>query len=131
MSIAKAHDVACPECGAPMKLRETAKFKWANGENRLFYGCSRFPACKGAHGAHPSGAPLGTPADATTKQARMRAHEAFDQLWKPMGARLTQDEAYLQMQSWMGLKSSEAHISKFNTEQCDALVKHVEESRNR
>lgn len=128
-TIAKAHDVICPECGAKMVLRETTKFKWNNGENRLFYGCSRFPACKGTHGAHPGGAPLGTPADAATKQARMRAHAAFDLLWKPIGARLTQDEAYLWMQSKMGMKSSEAHIGKFNAEQCESLISHVNQDK--
>lgn len=126
MTIAKSHDVKCPECGSKMILRETTKFKWDNGENRLFYGCVRWPACRGTHGAHPNGAPLGTPADSETKQARIRAHAAFDQLWKPARARMTQDEAYLWMQSKMGLKSSEAHIGKFNIEQCDTLVRHVE-----
>jgi len=124
--IAKAHILNCPECGAGMTLRSTSKFKHANGDDRLFYGCSRWPACKGTHGAHPSGAPLGTPATGDTKKARITAHAAFDRLWKPLGARLTRDEAYLWMQSKMGLRSDEAHIGGFNAEQCAQLIQHVE-----
>lgn len=41
----KINDIPmCPKCGAPMKLRTAS-----TGENkgRQFYGCSRFPKCKG------------------------------------------------------------------------------------
>jgi ssDNA-binding Zn-finger/Zn-ribbon topoisomerase 1 len=64
----------CPDCGAMMSLR-ASKFG-------LFYGCSMFPQCRATHGAHPWGAPLGIPAKRDTKMARIRAHAAFDRLWK-------------------------------------------------
>lgn len=124
MTIAKQHDVTCT-CGAKMILRETSKYKWNNGQNRLFYGCSMFPKCKGTHGAHPNGEPLGTPADTKTKAARMVAHASFDLLWKPMKAPLTRDEAYLWMQSKLGMTSDQAHIGKFTVEQCESLCKAV------
>jgi hypothetical protein len=65
----------CPECGERMVLRAS--------RYGLFYGCERFPLCNAAHGAHrDTGKPLGVPADAETKRARIRAHDAFDTLWK-------------------------------------------------
>lgn len=42
-----AHDVRCGDCGAAMALRA--------GRFRPFYSCTRYPACRGAHGAHPAG----------------------------------------------------------------------------
>ena len=60
--------LACPECAAPMELRPS-RF----GQ---FYGCTRWPACDGTHGAHPNGSPLGTPANRATKDARIEALDA-------------------------------------------------------
>jgi DNA topoisomerase-1 len=40
--------VACPECGAPMKLRERRR-----GPAGYFLGCSKYPKCKGACEAPP------------------------------------------------------------------------------
>ena len=73
--------VECADCGAPMKLRETDKYKYGNGKPRKFYGCSRFPDCKGTHGAHPDGKPLGIPADVETKVARNNLHKVMEAIW--------------------------------------------------
>lgn len=85
----------------------------------LFYGCVEFPNCKAAHGAHPDGKPLGTPADQATKKARIRAHDSFDQLWKDK--HMTRGEAYVWMQEAMDMTEDEAHIGKFTSDQCDEL----------
>lgn len=65
----------CPEkCGGTMVLRDSRRGP--------FYGCSRHPWCDATHGAHPNGAPLGTPANRETKAARIAVHAVFDQLWQ-------------------------------------------------
>jgi ssDNA-binding Zn-finger/Zn-ribbon topoisomerase 1 len=104
-------DHPCPECGEFMILRES--------KYGLFYGCTGFPECVAAHGAHKDGRPLGTPADKKTKQARIRAHDVFDQLWKDR--HMSRNAAYEWMQDAMGLSEDEAHIGKFTEEQCDEL----------
>jgi hypothetical protein len=87
----------------------------------LFYGCERFPLCNAAHGAHrDTGKPLGVPADAETKRARIRAHDAFDTLWKT--GRMTRPEAYRWMQSTLGLRKDEAHVGMFDTTTCERLI---------
>jgi len=117
----QAEAVICPDCGSRMVLRETQKFRYANsGEPRKFWGCSRFPACRATHGAHPDGRPLGIPGDAATKKARMEAHDAFDSLWK--SGRMTRHQAYRAMQDLMGMSVNEAHIGRFTREQCSKLV---------
>ncbi|HEX5095214.1 MAG TPA: zinc-finger-containing protein [Acidimicrobiia bacterium] len=67
-------DLACPDCAAPMELA-------IGYGGRQYYRCERYPDCHGAHGAHPDGSPMGEPADARTRQARILAHEALDKLW--------------------------------------------------
>ena len=106
-------EVRCGECGASMVIRTSRYGK--------FWGCSTFPKCKGTHGAHEDGRPLGIPADQETKQARIKAHEAFDALWKSM-RKVTRSEAYQWLQHTMGLSKDEAHIGRFTREQCVHLV---------
>lgn len=110
------HDLSCPYCGAKMTLRFTVKF------NRAFYGCSEWPRtkCEGVHGCHPSGAPLGIPATKEVKAARIRAHDAFDKLWKD--GHMERGTAYRWMREAMGLSKRDAHIGRFDAEQCERLV---------
>lgn len=115
----------CPDCGSPMKLRETKKFQWRNGHNRMFYGCSRFPDCRGIRPSHPDGTPYGKPADKETKGWRIKAHAAFDKLWKEWGYK--RPEAYILLQTMMGMSAKDAHISLFTSEDCQKLIKKIEQ----
>lgn len=103
-----------------MILKETKRFTYLNGQPRKFYACPRFPRCKATHGAHPNGEPMGIPADTETKQARMQAHDAFDQLWK--SGKMGRRSAYKVMQDVMGMSKDEAHIGRFNRDQCLLLI---------
>ena len=89
----------------------------------LFYGCNRFPACKGSHSAHQeTGEPMGVPANQTTKRWRRRAHKVFDLLWSSGCAVMSRDRAYKFMQEEMGLSVRDAHISRLSSEECQALI---------
>jgi ssDNA-binding Zn-finger/Zn-ribbon topoisomerase 1 len=108
--------IACAECGAPMELR-TSRFG-------PFYGCSQFPKCRGTHGAHSDGRPLGKPATAEVREARVQAHERFDMLWK--NKYMDRSAAYLWMRSVMCLTKDEAHIGNFDKAQCLQLIEAVD-----
>ena len=110
-------DLKCGECGAQMVLRKSKKYKTP------FYGCSRFPECRGAHGAHPDGRPKGVPADRKTNEARARAHAIFDRIWTQQ--RMTRHQAYAWMSRAMGLSADAAHIGNFTLEQCGRLIELV------
>ena len=113
-------ELICPECGAPLKLK---KSKYG-----VDYACTRrdTDGCKGSHGAHPDGTPLGVPADQRTKRLRMVAHNAFDPLWKGERASFaSRGEAYLWMQITMGMNKHEAHISRFGRDDCKKLVEAI------
>lgn len=107
---ATEHPVTCPDCGAPMRLRES--------KHGYFYGCSNFPRCKTAHGAHPDGKPLGVPADHATRQMRIKAHRAFDEIWRDHQL-LTRGAAYRWLSKRMGV---EAHMGAMNIEQCEHVI---------
>ena len=106
---------ACGDCGAAMALR--------SGRFRPFYSCTRYPACRGSHGAHPDGRPLGVPADAATRQARIDAHAAFDRVWRG-GAKGARQLAY----SWLAGKMghSVAHIGEMSATECAEVTAHCE-----
>jgi len=108
----------CPECGADMMLKETKKFLNKDGTAKKFFSCSCWPQCNGTHGAHPNGKPLGVPANAATKLLRREAHHIFDEAY----CHLSMKERYEELQSLMNMSEAEAHIGKFNAEQCHKLI---------
>lgn len=110
-------DLSCPSCGSNMTLKQS-RFG-------LFYACTAFPKCRATHGAHPDGKPLGKPADATTRQWRVRAHEAFDELWKGSKKRMSRGRAYAYLQEVMSMTPEEAHIGNFNEDQCVDLIERL------
>lgn len=117
-------NVKCGECGAVMEVRRGI-------EGKPFYGCSTFPGCRGTHGAHPDGRPLGIPADKATRKARVEAHRFFDLLWKASEGqkpRMTRNQAYAWMRRKMKLSESEAHFSKFTLALCNECVRLIKES---
>lgn len=88
------------------------------GRFGTFYGCEA-GGCRGSHGAHPDGSPVGVPADARTKKARMDAHDAFDRIWKH--DRMTRSAAYAWMADALGVSPDEAHIGKLDHDSCRCL----------
>lgn len=108
------HDLVCPDCGSPMRLY------WQPRDRPPWYTCTRWPECRGAHGARWDGAPMGTPADATTRAARRAAHRALDPLWE--NGRMSREAAYAWLAARMGLSRERAHISQFSAEQCYQVI---------
>ena len=113
----RQNDLKCGDCGARMQLISAPKYK------RPFYGCARFPECRGTMGARKDGSPLGRPIDREGREARMRAHAAFDQIWKDKVR--TRGECYQWMQKVMGIPESEAHIAMLTKAQCERLIELV------
>jgi ssDNA-binding Zn-finger/Zn-ribbon topoisomerase 1 len=118
---------ACPEpdCGGDMVLRDSKFGK--------FYGCVRWPACDATHGAHPDGTPLGVPANKETKQARMAAHAAFDQLWHRAtraGRKSARSKAYAWLREQLGLTKDQCHIGRFDKAMCQKVIELCEKRKS-
>jgi ssDNA-binding Zn-finger/Zn-ribbon topoisomerase 1 len=86
----------------------------------FFYSCSKFPECKGTHGAHPNGKPLGKPADKETRYWRAKAHDAFDPLWKDGG--MTRNEAYYWLRVQLKISKDDCHIGRFDIKTCKKVI---------
>lgn len=114
-------ELECPECQSPMLLRA------ATGQFRAFYACTRYPTCRGTHGAHPDGRPLGKPATIAVKRLRQAAHATFDPLWQPGPQQVfaSRGNAYTWMQRVLGMSEEDAHIANFDAGQCKRLVNAV------
>jgi len=112
--VGEVYDLQCGEC-------RVAVMRLIAGRRGLFYGCSSYPACTGTHGAHPDGSPLGNPGDARTREARKLAHDAFDMLWK--AGKMSRDEAYQWLSRKLKINRSSAHISRFDVETCERVIK--------
>lgn len=112
-------DLACPECGSPMELAFSDRFRYRNGSRRLFYRCYRFPECSGTHGAHPNGAPLGKPADKATRSLRVAVHEELDKRfpWKTKRGRI-ETSRWLEKNGF-----GSGHVSMMDAGECENALK--------
>jgi ssDNA-binding Zn-finger/Zn-ribbon topoisomerase 1 len=106
----------CGDCGARLVL--------CTSHHGPFYGCERYPECRGTLSAYRDGSPMGTPGNRATRVARRRVHDAFDRLWRGTEgqARMTRAQAYAWLREEMGLSLDAAHIGNFTIEQCTALT---------
>lgn len=111
-------DLKCPECGSPMELAFSDRFRYKDGSRRPYYRCFKYPECKGTHGAHPNGAPLGFPADARTKKLRISVHELLD---RKIGDRRIKRNRRRQMYFLQGLGTS-GHVSQMNAAECEKVI---------
>jgi hypothetical protein len=97
----------CPECNGRFK-----EIKTDYGGGKIRRDCVN---CTVRQWCDAQGNALGTPANIFLRRSRMRAHDAFDRLWK--AGVMKRDEAY----AWLKreLKSEKAvHMAELTTEQC-------------
>ena len=102
-------EVTC-YCGRSMELRSTSVGK--------LWSCTGVPECDGLVGAHRgSHAPLGTPTNKAGREARQRAHAAFDPLWQ--SREMERGEAY----EWLKARIGKAHIAEMDVDECERVVR--------
>lgn len=78
-------------------------------------------ACKASVGVHEGTEhPLGTLADTNTKNARKKAHAAFDPIWKSRQMKRT--EAYQWLADQLDIERWRCHISWFDIGLCNKVV---------
>lgn len=81
------------------------------------------PKCKAAVSCHPETYfPMGKMATGETRTARRRAHKHFDKLFNKYKL-MKRSRAYAWLARVMGIPKSECHMSYFNAEQCEEVVR--------
>ncbi len=63
---------------------------------------------------------MGTLANGDLRNKRIKAHKAFDRIWK-YGI-MEKWQAYRWLQAKFGLRSDQAHIANFSEYMCDQLI---------
>lgn len=112
-------DLSCPECGSPMELVWSDRYRYKDGKRRPFYRCYRSPECNGSHGAHPNGAPLGRPAGKDTRALRMKVHAELNKIfpWKKKTGKI-KTSAWLKKRGF-----GDGHVANMSAGECrDALI---------
>jgi len=94
----------------------------------LIYLCDNYPNCDGYVGVHKgTNQPLGRLANAELREWKKKAHAAFNPLYE--SGQMSRKQAYKLMQSLMNMDEKEAHIGKFDVEQCKTLIEKLAEYR--
>lgn len=105
--------------------------------NSQVYGkpCGRWPYvylcqhCGAKIGVHPgTEIPLGTLANKGLQQARVRAHRAFDALWR--SGVMKRSRAYRLLSRKLGIPADRCHIGMFDYEECRRAEQAIKEIIN-
>lgn len=85
---------------------------------KKFWRCAPCDAYVGCHDGTPE--PFGRLANAELRQAKTKAHIAFDPIWRT--GRMTRSDAYRWLAEKLGISIDECHIGMFDVEQCEKVV---------
>lgn len=109
----------CEYCGGTAKCVDS----------ELIYGksygpswvCVNYPQCDAYVGCHPgTKRPLGRLANYQLRDAKKRAHAAFDQLWR--SGKLNRSYAYQLLAEALGIPAKECHIGMMDVELCLRVI---------
>jgi hypothetical protein len=113
--------VICPYCTKPAALVESNEIYGAfSPDYGKFWQCKPCGAYVGTHKNSPKHVPLGRLANKELRDWKKKAHAVFDPLWK--SGRMSRNLAYHLLQTKMNMGKNDAHIGKFDVEQCKKMV---------
>jgi len=117
----KQKQVKCPYCGAIAVIRDGSYVYGENSRIKKVYVCSRYPECDSYVSAHEgTSLPMGTLANSELRNKRIKAHRAFDAIWK--NKIMNRDSAYRWLRDKFGLALEQAHIGKLSDYMCSRLI---------
>ncbi len=117
--------INCPYCGSNASL-VSSTIVYNGQDYGLIYLCDKYPECDAYVGVHEgTNQPKGRLANAALREWKIKAHGAFDPLYK--SGKMTRKQAYKLMQRLMNMDRKEAHIGNFDIEQRKTLIKKLTE----
>lgn len=136
----KPERIICPYCNVPADFVDSSViYKRSYG---MIYLCSNFPECDAYVGVHNGTAkPLGKMANRELREARKKAHAAFDPLWQEKliitqknNRHYSKSRARNEMYAWLanelGIPKARCHIAMFDVETCKQVVEVCRLDRN-
>jgi hypothetical protein len=112
----------CPYCGNEAKLVDSS-IVYGKSYGKI-WDCRPCDAYVGVHKNNDENIPLGRLANRELRHWKIKAHDAFDPLWK--SKKMNRKSAYSFMQEIMGLTPEQAHIGLFDVEQCKLLIEKLQ-----
>lgn len=116
----------CPYCSKESFLVDS-KVVYGGRSYGMIWLCSPCQAWVGTHKNSSDHEPLGSLAKEGLRLLRSMTHRVFDSLWKEKG--MSRTESYLYLQSLMEMTPEQAHIGKFNEDECQKLIDLLEDKR--
>lgn len=110
---APTHGAPCPYCGKPSAFYATSTLIWRQDFGAI-YACLPCDAWVGCHKGTIKA--KGRLANATLRNLKKRAHEAFDPIWR--GGMMSRGAAYAWLSDHMGLDGADCHIGMMDEDQC-------------
>lgn len=120
----------CPYCGGDAVLVKGdviyPNTRDLDIHDRRYWYCAGDGAWVGCH--EKTEKPLGRLADVWLRQAKQRAHDVFDPIWKEKARRAkinihhARGKGYRWLAEQMGIPASEMHIGMLSIEQCEQVV---------
>ena len=109
----------CPFCDKPAEwVSNDAVYGRKFGTSYMIWLCRPCHAYVGCH--NNTKTPLGTMADAATREARREAHKCIDPIWK--SEQLKRKEVYRILRKHYG---HEVHVGEMSVDQCRELIEDV------
>jgi hypothetical protein len=119
--------VICPYCGKKAELKTGREIYAGRGswDGKKFWVCEPCNAWVGCHDRNErygrvGDEPLGRLANKELREAKMKAHLAFDPIWKKKS--MKRKEAYAWLAKKLGIPADECHIGMFDVDMCREVV---------
>ena len=109
--------VICPYCDQQARYMDS-KHIYHGVSYGMSYVCLPCQAWVGVHKG--SDKPLGRLANAELRSWKIKAHAAFDPLWK--SKKMSRGAAYRLLQDKLGIDKSECHIGMFDVDTCKRTI---------
>jgi len=120
-------EVRCPYCGEQAILTDSSEVYHGKSYGMIWI-CRPCKAWVGTHKNSKRHVPLGRLANAELRRWKIKAHDAFDDLWnrKMNRDRCSKTEARTAGYSWLaaelGIKEDDCHIGMFDVPMCRKAV---------
>ena len=120
-------DLTCPYCNGKAVLVHSSVVYPGSDYGNLWV-CENYPECDSYVGCRRFRAngdePLGSLANAELREARKRAHAAFDPLWQSTRF-ISRSDAYRWLSEELEIPENECHIGMFDVSQCRRVCESI------
>lgn len=117
---------SCPYCGAQAQLFTSSARFYQGRDFGPVWACL---PCEAWVGCHPrTTTPLGRLADRELRRAKIRAHDAFDALWRAKQAReqiskgAARRAGYRWLAEQLQIDPAECHVGMMDVDRCEQVV---------